>query len=141
MSNPIFLTALLYMAAFTLTMILVANFVAPSKLDYKGNVIRMERLHQEIFQVHCLYTIITVGGMAALCWFLPERLIDGNPLALALLWFMAGFWSLRVIIQCFFYNRDIKKTYPIYNIWFTLAFVYLGLAFLTVAVITTFFLC
>ena len=141
MSHPLFLTGPLYFAAFTLTMILIANFIAPSKLNYKGNVARMEPLHQEIFQVHCLYTMLTVGGMATLCWFLPEELASGNPLAIALLWFMAGYWGLRVLIQFFYYNRSIKKTYPIYNVLFTLAFVYLSIAFLGIAVVTTFFLC
>ena len=141
MSNPLLPIALLYFAAFTLTMILIANFIAPSKLNYKGNVTRMEPLHQEVFHVHCLYTILTIGGMAALCWFMPRHLAAGSPLAVALLWFMAGYWSLRIFIQFFFYNREIKKTYPIYNVLFTLAFVYLGLAFFAVAFVTTFFRC
>ena len=141
MSNPLFLTVPLYFAAFTLTMILIANFIAPSKLNYKGNVARMEPLHQEIFQVHCVYTMLTVGGMAALCAFLPGELATGEPLAIALLWFMAGYWSLRVLIQFFYYNRSIKKTYPIYNVLFTLAFSYLGITFFALAVVTTFFLC
>ncbi|MCB1094955.1 MAG: hypothetical protein KDN22_05180 [Verrucomicrobiae bacterium] len=139
MSNPLLPIVLLYVAAFTLTMILIANFIAPKKLNYKGNVSRMEPLHREVFHVHCLYTILTIGGMAALCWFMPRQLAGGSPLAVVLLWFMAGYWSLRVLIQFFFYNREIKKTYPVYNVMFTLAFGYLGLAFFTLAVATTFF--
>jgi hypothetical protein len=141
MTETYFLIVPLYFAGFTLTMILIANFIAPAKLDYRSSVARMEPLHREIFNVHCLYTMLTVGGMAALCFVLPGELIDGSRLARALLSFLGGYWGLRVLVQLFYYGGESKERFPIYNILFTLAFVYLGLVFLGLAICTTFYLC
>jgi hypothetical protein len=101
----------------------------------------MEPFHREIFNVHCLYTILTIGGMAALCFAFPGELTGGSRLARALLWFFGGYWGLRVLVQLFYYNRETKARYPVYNVLFTLAFVYLGIAFLGLAFCTTFYLC
>ncbi len=124
----------IYWAAFVLAMIILANFIAPKKLGYAKNLAKVDPFFSEVFRVHCGYTVLTMLAMMLACIFYHDELRDGVGLGFGVNLFLAVFWVSRVVIQVLFYNRAIKQKYPIYNVIFFIAFLYLGalFSFLTV---------
>ncbi len=125
----------IYWAALVLAMIIIANFIAPKKLGYKQNLDKMEPFIAEVFRVHCGYTVLTMLGMLLTCVFYHTELRSNEGMGFGFNLFMAVFWGSRFLIQIFFYDREIKKRYPIFNIIFLTAFGYLG-AFFTYITLT-----
>ncbi len=119
----------IYWAAFVLAMIIFANFIAPKKLDYGKNLEKVDPFFSEVFRVHCSYTVFTMVAMMAACIYYHEELRDGVGVGFGVGFYMAIFWGSRVVVQLFFYNKEIKQQYPIYNIIFFIAFLYLGVLF------------
>jgi hypothetical protein len=66
---------------------------------------------------------VAMFGVASIL-FAPE-LAGGSDLGRFLSGFLAIFWGGRIIIQLFFYDRDVKRTRPIANLLFLGAFIYL----------------
>ncbi len=124
-----FLDFCIYWAAFVLGMIILANFVAPGKLGYADNLARVEPFFGEVFRVHCAYTVLTMLGMLLVCVFYHDEVKSGGGMGLGFNVFMAVFWGSRVVVQVFFYDVDIKKKYPVYNVIFLTAFSYLAVLF------------
>lgn len=124
----------IYWAAFVLAMIIIANFIAPKKLDYGKNLEKVDAFFGEVFRVHCGYTVLTMFAMMLACIFYHDELRDGAGVGFGVNVFLAVFWGSRVVVQVCFYNRAIKQKYPVYNIMFFIAFLYLGslFSFLTI---------
>ncbi len=122
---------LIYWAGFVLAMIFLANFIAPKKLNYAVNINKMENFHRQVFCVHCGYTTLMLAGMTAMCVFYNAELVAAEKWSLpwALCLFMALFWGSRVFVQIFYYDKAIKKKYPVFNILFFTAFTYLAVIF------------
>lgn len=130
------ITLTLYGAAFILGMILIANFIAPKMLGYKENSQRMDTFIGQVFNVHCFYTSFTMLGMALACILYTDEITAGTPMGRGFCIFMAFFWGSRVIIQFTYYDKAIKRKYPIFHILFSAAFIYLGAAFTTLSLLT-----
>ncbi len=126
-----FLNFLIYWAGFVLLMIFLANFIAPKKLNYAENINRMENFHRQVFCVHCGYTALTLLAMALVCGFYNDELVtaEKGSLAWAGCLFMAIFWGTRVVVQIVYYDKAMKKRYPVFNIMFFIAFAYLAVIF------------
>jgi len=50
-------------------------------------------------------------------------------LARGICFFMALFWGTRVFVQLFYYDKQIKQKYPVFNVMFLTAFAYLAILF------------
>jgi heme O synthase-like polyprenyltransferase len=59
--------------------------------------------------VHWIYIVIVLGLFAALCFAFAPELAGATALGRFLSAFMAGFWFLRIILQIFYYDRDIRR--------------------------------
>jgi len=121
-----FIDFCIYWAAFVLAMIFLANFIAPKKLGYKRNLEKLEPFIAEVFHVHCGYTIFTMLGMILTCIFYHGEIRENEGMGFGFNLFMAVFWGSRVMVQFFFYNDEIKRKYPYFNVIFLIAFIYLG---------------
>ncbi len=64
---------------------------------------------RQIFYVHWVYILIVLGLFAALCFGFAAELAGGNALGRFLSGFMAGFWLLRIVLQIFYYDREIRR--------------------------------
>ena len=109
--------------------ILAANFVLPRKLQCRENLARVSPMIREVFIVHWVYIALILGILASLCfWFAPE-LAGGSHLGRFLSAAIAAFWLGRVPVQLFFYDPAIRRRNRAGDIFFLLAFSYLGLVF------------
>ena len=93
-------------------MIIAANFVVPKKLDCRENLSRVSPMVRTVFVVHWVYIVLVLGIFASLSfWFAPD-LAGASRLGRFLSAMIAVFWLLRVPIQLFFYDREMREAEP-----------------------------
>jgi len=110
-------------------LIIAANFPLPKKLRCRENLLKVSPLIREIFIIHWIYIVLVLGIFGALCfWFAPE-LAGASRIGRFLSLTMAIFWLLRIPIQLFFYDREIRKQNRLADVVFLLTFSYLGIVF------------
>jgi len=110
------------------------NFVAPKMLEYRENLAKVSPIVREVFIVQNVYIVLTLVGFAALCFRFAPELAGQSILGRFLSGFLAVFWGLRLLIQLFFYNPQIKQQHPVINLAFVLADLYLCGVFTLAAV-------
>lgn len=118
-------------AGVILLCITIANFFAPKKMRWTGNLEKTEPVFRQVFILHCVFLLACIVAMAFLCLFKPHWLLE-DGLGKAVAAFMALFWGGRVLAQFFYYEKSIKRQFPFFNILFTTAFLYLAVVFTAV---------
>jgi hypothetical protein len=109
--------------------IIAANFVLPKKLRCRENLARVSPMIREVFIVHWVYIVLVLGIFTSLSfWFAPE-LAGATRLGRFLSAVIAVFWLLRVPIQIFLYDPELRKQNRMGDLIFLLAFSYLGVVF------------
>ena len=109
--------------------ILAANFVMPKKLRCRENLSCVSPMIRTVFVVHWGYIVLVLGIFVSLCfWFAPE-LAGASRLGRFLSAFIAVFWLVRVPIQLFVYDPEIRRQNRFGDVIFLLAFSYLGVVF------------
>ena len=106
-----------------------ANFFAKRMLRYRENLANVSPIVREIFVVQNAYIVLIQVGFAAMCFAFAAELAAGRPLARYLCAFLAVFWGLRLPIQLFYYDRELKRRHPVFNAMFLAAFAYLASVF------------
>jgi hypothetical protein len=114
--------------------ILAANFFLPNKLNCRENLSRVSPMIRSVFVVHWAYIVLVLGIFTALSfWFAPD-LAGASRLGRFLSAAIAVFWLLRVPIQLFFYDPELRRQNRFGDVIFLLAFSYLGIVFSVAAV-------
>ena len=67
------------------------------------------RFVRQIFYVHWIYIVIVLGLFAALCFGFARELAGASVLGRFLSGFMAAFWLLRIGLQIFYYDREVRR--------------------------------
>jgi len=89
--------------------IMLANIPLPGRLRVRENMAPVPRFLRQIFYVHWVYIVIVVGLFAALCFGFAGDLAGGSRLGRFLSGFMAGFWLLRIGLQVFYYDSEMRR--------------------------------
>jgi len=89
--------------------IIAANGPLPSRLRVRERLAGVPRFVRQIFYVHWAYIVIVVGLFAALCFGFARELGGANSLGRFLSGFIAGFWLLRIALQVFYYDRELRR--------------------------------
>jgi hypothetical protein len=113
--------------------IVVANFLLPGILNYRENLAKVSPIIRQIFIGHAAYIVLVVLGFAAISLLFADELCGGSRLGTFFSGFLAFFWLSRVVVQLCYYDRSIKRQHPIGHIFFTLVFLYLGITYLSAA--------
>lgn len=109
--------------------IIVVNLVLPRKLRCRENLARVSPMIREIFVVHWVYIVLVLAIFASLCFGFAPELAGASPLGRFLSAVMAGFWLLRLPLQLFFYDREVRRQNRFADVVFILAVSYLGIVF------------
>jgi len=109
--------------------ILAANFVMPGKLRCRENLAAVSPMIRQVFIVHWVYIVAILGIFATLSFRFAPELAGGSILGRFLAAAIAVFWLLRVPIQLFFYDPEIRRQNRIGDVIFLLSFSYLGVVF------------
>jgi hypothetical protein len=119
----------LWAAGVVQLVIITVNFVLPKKLRCRENLASVSPMIRAVFVVHWLYIVLVLGIFTSLSfWFAPE-LAGASRLGRYLSAAIAVFWLLRVPIQLFFYDPEIRKQNRFGDVIFLIAFSYLGAVF------------
>jgi len=110
-------------------LVAAANFVLPGMLGYRENLAKVSPVIRQIFLVHAAYIVLVLIGFGVICLRFPADLCGASPLGRFFCEFLAVFWILRVVIQFGFYDRAIKREYPIGNLLFSAIFLYFAAVF------------
>ena len=111
-----------------------ANIFLPGILDYRANLATMQPIFKQIFVVHSVYLVLILLIFSGVCFFFASDLAGASRLGRFLCAAMAFFWLLRVPLQLFYYDRELRRKRRVADIAYTLAVSFLALVFV-VAVI------
>jgi hypothetical protein len=89
--------------------IMAANVPLPGRLQVRQKLAGVPRFVRQIFYVHWVYIVIVLGLFAALCFGFAPDLAGASALGRFLSGFMAGFWLLRIGLQIFYYDGEIRR--------------------------------
>jgi len=89
--------------------IILANIPLPGKLRVGERLAGVPRLVRQIFCVHWIYIVIVLGLFAGLCFGFSRELAGATPLGRFLSGFMAAFWLLRIGLQIFYYDPEVRR--------------------------------
>jgi hypothetical protein len=89
--------------------IILANVPLPGRLRVRERLAGVPAYVRQIFYVHWVYIVIVLGMFAALCFGFASELAGASALGRFLSGFMAGFWLLRIVLQVFYYDREIRR--------------------------------
>jgi hypothetical protein len=114
--------------------IMAANIPLPGRLRVRERLAGVPRFVRQIFYVHWIYIVIVLGMFAALCFGFAPELVGASGLGRFLSGFMAGFWLLRIVLQIFYYDREIRRENRVLDILYLGSLVVLVVVFGTAAV-------
>jgi hypothetical protein len=89
--------------------IVLANVPLVGRLRVGERLAGVPRFLRQIVYVHWAYILIVVGLFAALCFGFASELAGGSGLGRFLSGFMAGFWLLRIVLQVFYYDQELRR--------------------------------
>ena len=102
-----------------------SNLFAARIFRYRENIAKVSPFVREVFIVQNIYIMATVITFGILCVGFAPELAGRSALGRFLSGFLAIFWGGRIVIQLFFYDKDVKRSRPILNIAFLVTFIYL----------------
>src|SRR5579863_5299296 len=89
--------------------IIAANIPLPGRLRVREHLAGVPRFVRQIFYVHWVYIVIVLGLFACLCFGFAPELAGASGMGRFLSGFMAGFWLLRIVLQVFYYDREVRR--------------------------------
>jgi hypothetical protein len=89
--------------------IVAANIPLPGRLRVRERMAGVPKFVRQIFYVHWVYIVIVVGIFAALCFGFAGELAGASQLGRFLSGVMAGFWLLRIGLQVFYYDSEVRR--------------------------------
>jgi hypothetical protein len=89
--------------------IIAANVPLPGMLRVSERLASVPRFVRQIFYVHWIYIVIVLAMFAALCFGFARELAGATAMGRFFSGFMSAFWLLRVVLQIFHYDREIRR--------------------------------
>jgi hypothetical protein len=114
-------------------LVAASNVPAARMFGYRKALRAMPTFVAEVFVVQNVFIMLTTFGMAGLCLLFARELAAGGSLVRALCGFLAAFWGIRLGFQLFFYDRELRRKYRLFDVLFVFAFAYLALVFTAAA--------
>ena len=89
--------------------IIAANLPLPGILEVRERFAGVPRFLCQIFYVHWICIGITLAMFAVLCFSFARELAGASTMGRFLSAFMGSFWLLRICLQVFYYDREIRR--------------------------------
>ena len=131
--TTIWMTRAMWGAGVVQLCIIAANVPLPGRLRVRDRLAGVPRFVRQIFYVHWLYIVIVVGMFAALCFRFGRELAGATAMGRFLSGFMAAFWVLRIGLQIFYYDPEIRRQNRALDVLYLIALVVLVLVFAVAA--------
>jgi hypothetical protein len=128
---PVFI----YVAGILHLVVASANIVAFGKFDYLEHLRKVPIVLRQVFVVQNAYIMLVQVGFALLCFFFAGDLRSGRGLGRALACFLALFWGSRVLLQLFYYDRELRRANRLFDVLFLAGDGYLAVVFALAALL------
>jgi hypothetical protein len=113
--------------------IVLANAVLPARLNVHAGMASVPRSVRQVFVVHWIYIVLTVSLFSLLCLFFARDLAGGSSLGRFLCIAMGAFWGLRLPLQFFYYDAELRRQNRVLDLAYVLALVALIAIFVAAA--------
>jgi len=127
--SDIWMTRAIWGAGAAQLCIIAANVPLPARLRVRERLAGVPPFVRQIFYVHWVYIVIVLGMFAALCLRFARELAGGTSMGRFLSGFMAAFWLLRIVLQIFYYDREIRRENRVLDTLYLVALVVLVAVF------------
>ena len=108
-NDPGFILLNLRIVGLIMAALAVLNLFVPRRFHWQEEMARLSLLNRQIFQAHSIFLILTLAMFAALLLLRGPDLMEPTPLARAVLVGLTAFWTLRMLMQWFFYSPEVWR--------------------------------
>jgi len=109
--------------------IIGANIPLPGMLRVQERLAGVPRFVRQIFYAHWIYIVIVLAMFAALCFGFAPELAGATAMGRFLSGFMCTFWLLRIALQIFYYDGEIRREHRVLDFLYLAALLVLVLVF------------
>jgi hypothetical protein len=89
--------------------LVVVNLFVPRRFHWSEELARLSLLNRQIFQVHAMFLILLLAMFSALLLTCGPALLEPTRLSRAILIGLTIFWTLRMLMQWFYYSPEIWR--------------------------------
>ena len=89
--------------------LVVVNLFVPSRFHWREEMSRLSLVNRQIFQVHSVFLVLTLGLFSALLLTCARALLQPTRLSRAVLMGLTIFWGLRMVMQWCFYSPALWR--------------------------------
>ena len=107
--DPSLLLVQLRSAGVLMAVLVVVNVFVPSRFHWREEMARLSLLNRQIFQAHSIFLVLTLALFSALLLTSSDALLEPTRLARAILIGLTIFWTLRMLMQWWFYSPDVWR--------------------------------
>ena len=123
------MTRWIWLAGIVQVAIIAGNFLLPRRLDLRANLARLPIFLRQVFLVHWLYILLVLAGFSALCFWFADDLAGASPLGRFLSGAIALFWLLRLLLQLFYYDAELRRRNRLLDVAYCAALLLLSTVF------------
>jgi len=84
--------------------ILFASFQVPSRLRWKQDLAQLMAFNRKLLWAQSGFTVLTIIAFGTLTLALHTELIRGDRAAMGLAWFIAVYWTGRILVDAFYFS-------------------------------------
>ena len=95
----------IFIAGFGHFVILIASFQVPKKLNWKEELSKLGSFNRKIFWTYGGYIVFCIISFALVDIFNATAFLEPHSSSLAIALFIAIFWTIRVIVDFFYYKH------------------------------------
>jgi hypothetical protein len=86
--------------------ILIASFQVPARLRWKEDLAHLMPLNRKLLWVQSSFTVLTIIAFGILTLVLHNEMLRGDRSALALVCFIAIYWTARILVDAFYFEHQ-----------------------------------
>lgn len=84
--------------------VLIASFQVPSRLHWKEDLKQLTPFNRKLMWVYGGFTVFTIVAFGTLTLTLHPEFLQGDRAALGLALFIGVYWTLRIVVEFFYYD-------------------------------------
>lgn len=86
--------------------VLGASFQVPARLGWKYDLLKLASFNRKLMWTYSGFTLLTIIAFGLLTLSLHEEFLKGEPAALGLASFIGVFWTLRLLVDLFYFTHE-----------------------------------
>jgi hypothetical protein len=115
-----------------MAMLVAINLFVPRRFHWSEELARLSLLNRQIFQAHSVFLVLILAMFSALLLTCGAALLEPTRLARAILIGLTVFWTLRMLMQWFFYSPAVWRGNRLHTVLhgvFSVTWVYVSAVF------------